>query len=375
MSNKDHLGRKSASDAPEERTAAMIARHLAFWELEQVARPLIHVNVEFCDNLALDEIAAEGDVLQPDLRPPAQRLEREDERWRQLEDLDSDLFRPVSPFYSGLQMEAGIGMPLTVMGGSIWPEPMLAQNRPLEELHIGCRQEWLAALVEDVRNAVRQAAGRYPVQAPWMRAPADMITALIGTGRALVELYDHPRQMQALVETLADACCEIMLLLQRQLEPFHDGFVLSAGHGIYAPGPCACISEDSTSFVSRQMFEEFFQAADIRISQALPYGFVHRHSLSRQNIPCLLGLNPNWILETSMDQMGPPLEELLPVFRQLQAAGRRMLINLYAELASEQIPTLARELSPRGLCIVITAAGVEQARGVLDFARDTWAAA
>ena len=104
--------------------------------------------------------------------------------------------------------------------------------------------------------------------APWMRAPADMVTALLGTSRALIELYDHPRDMQRLIDSLADILCDAAAPLQHHVPSFHRGHFLSYSNGICTPDRCICISEDSTSFLSDDLFKQYFLSADKKIAAA-----------------------------------------------------------------------------------------------------------
>jgi len=359
-----------------------IARHRAFWTLADVDRPLLGVNVDLPaeamppSNRALDE----DTVLQPEhclTMMDSDPLFYYRERDKQLDQIEVDLFRPAAPPLASLWLEAGIGMPLKIAGGSIWPLPLLGEDEPLENLRIGVRDEWIQAIAQGTDRLADQLDGCYPMMGAWMRAPADMVTALIGTSRACVELHDHPDEMLRLIESLAAAWRQIAAVLQPHVPAWEGGYVLSGGNGIYAPAAGAVFSEDSTVLVSMATFRRFFLPADKRLSQTFPYGMVHRHAASLQNILGLLELERNWLIQITMDQMGPTVPELMPVFHQLQTAGRPMIVYIYGMRTDrnpeEEITALARELSPRGLCIIIHTDNLAQAAQLADLAmRARW---
>jgi len=105
-----------------------------------------------------------------------------------------------------------------------------------------------------------------------------------------------------------------------------------------------------------------------------PYGMVHRHSASKHNLADLLELDRNWLIQVTMDPMGPRLAEIMPVFHLLQEAGRPFIVAIptdgVAEDPAGQIIQMARELSPRGLCIHIRADSIALAIELRDLAKN-----
>jgi len=260
-------------------TEEKLARHRAFWSLESVDRPLLGVSAPVAANTPVAaepliyEFAKEGDTLSLDqclLADPFPRYLEAQEAYGRAVPLDSDLFRPVEPLMSGLQMETAVGMSLTVAGGTIWPVSVLSEDEPLEKLRIVVHDDWVDVCARGLDRLAEQCNGRYPIMAPLMGAPAHMVTSLLGTSRAFMEMYDHPNELLSMIESLTDACCQVAPILQRHVPAFEGGFVISSGNGIYAPGAAVILSEDSTALMSSSAFRRFFLPADKRSQQDVP---------------------------------------------------------------------------------------------------------
>ena len=61
--------------------------------------------------------------------------------------------------------------------------------------------------------------------------------------------------------------------------------------------------------------------------------------------------------------------ELIPPLLDLQQQRRTIIVNLYEEHAEQQLPDIARSLSPRGLCVIIACVSVANDRRLLHTAR------
>jgi len=96
-------------------------------------------------------------------------------------------------------------------------------------------------------------------------------------------------------------------------------------------------------------------------------GYIHRHSVSVHNLTALLDLDTSWAIEVTMDPGGPSVTGMLPSFRQIQEAGRPLIVFGLNE--EEELAELIAGLSPRGLCIFVQADTEEQAEALIAVAR------
>jgi hypothetical protein len=343
-----------------------IARNRAFWALEPMDRPLLGAYVGGYTYPIIYEVANEGDFLEPAHFRPAAFIDYVEQVCLAQRAVKTDLLVPVSVVYGMPWMEACLGLPVQVQGGLFWPCQLLSDDRPLDDLRLALRQDWIEALCGFMAGVVEQFAGRYPIAVPFLRGPADVLTAMLGTARACVELYDHPDAMLRLIGTCAGAWREVALRVQRLIPPFAGGFVNNA-RWLWSPGACGYSSEDSTTFLSPAMYRRFFLPADIQISQVFPYGYIHRHSVSQHNIPALLEMNRNWAIEITLDPTGPTVGELLPLLRRLQAAGRPLI--LFGLAQPEQVQEVMAELPARGLCLIMQTETPAEAEHLLEIAK------
>jgi hypothetical protein len=340
-----------------------LARHRAFWSLEPADRPLLGAFTGGYTYPIIYDVAGEGDFLTPAHfgRPAAffDYLERE---LCDTARVETDCYVPISVLYGVPWMEACLGLPVQVQAGLFWPHALLAEDEPLERLTLTLRQDWLDALCGFMAGVVAQFGESHPIAPPFLRGPADLLTAVMGTARACLEWHDQPEAMLRLAGTCADAWRSVATAVSRLIPPFCGGYVNNARY-LWSPARCAYTSEDSTTFLSPATFRRCLLPADLRIAESFPYGFMHRHSVSQHNIPDLLGLPAGWAIEVTLDPTGPSIEELLPLFRRLQGARRPLI--LFGVRDAGELRALTESLSPSGLCLILQTDTPAQAEAIL----------
>jgi hypothetical protein len=347
----------------------MRARNLAFWRGAEADRPLLGAYVGVTTQPAIYAVAEEGEYLRPACMVAERFFEHIEKDCDLTEQLEIDLFMPAAPPPGVPWLEACLGMPIQVYRDAIWPHAILSADEPLESLQPAYDEEWIDALAHFMHDLVSEFAGRYPIAMPFLRGPIDVVAGMIGTDRACMEFYDHPHQMQRLIDVCAAAWQDISLRLQPIIPPFDGGYVCG-GRWVWAPAPCTYSSEDSTTFLSASTYRQFLLPADQRIAATFPHGFVHRHSVSGQNMAGLLDINPGWAIEITVDPMGPAVPDLAPLLRELQAHGRRLII--FGLTTEADVVDLAQVLSPRGVCLIVQSESLDDGRRLLQAARRAW---
>ena len=183
-----------------EEPASALARHRAFWRGEQTDRPLAGAYLGGYEVADVYLVAGDGDLLEPQQLVPERFLEVFVQRCEKSEGLGQDLFRPLSPLYCVPWLEAMLGCPVRVHSQACWAESLLDEDEPLETLQPGWTEAWLEAAVSFVwalaarANCQPSLAGGFPVAGLFLRGPADVVAAMLGTERMCYEFYDHPRQ-------------------------------------------------------------------------------------------------------------------------------------------------------------------------------------
>jgi hypothetical protein len=357
--------RSSAYNPPE----SLLQRHLAFWNLEEVDRPL--VGVYLGGYLANDiyEVAQEGSLLLPDQIAPERFFELFWQDYLALQRIDQDLIYPVQPLSSVPWLEGMLGCPIRVQAQSVWAEPALAKGMPLETFEPRWCQEWLDAALRFVNALIAKCSPFYPVAGPFLRGPADIIAAMIGTDRLCYELIDNPSQIHRLARISTEAWVKVSRQIIPLIPPWMGGYVFGA-RWIYAPDHSTYCSEDTTVLLSPAAYRKFFLPYNRIIAQEYPYGFWHRHSTSTQHLLDLLDLNPGWAIEVTMDPTGPQVSEILPILQRIQQAGRPLIV--FGLNDPDEVGRLVAGLSPRGLCVTVQADTEDQAKQLIAVARKTY---
>ena len=344
----------------------VLRRHLAFWRREDTGRPL--VGVYLGGYLAQDIylVAQEGERLHPEQLVPERFFDLLSQQCQAYARLEQDLICPVEPVHSVPWLEAMLGCPIRVHAGSVWAEPLLGEDEPLASFAPIWSGAWVETALRFVRALVEHFAPTFPVAGPFLRGPADVVAAMVGTERLCYEFLDHPSEVHRLARICAEAWTKVSQQVAVHIPRWKGGYVPGA-RWIYAPEPCTYSSEDVTAIISAGMYREFFLPYNRMIADQFPFGFLHRHSTSCQHLTALLELGPGWAIEVTMDPTGPSVAETLPLFQRIQEAGRPLIVFGLNDAA--QVAQLVAGLSPRGLCVIVQADTEEQAEALLAVAK------
>ncbi|MCJ7623583.1 MAG: hypothetical protein MUO76_08755, partial [Anaerolineaceae bacterium] len=232
---------------------------------------------------------------------------------------------------------------------SVWAEPLLGKREALSGLHPKLNEEWLEATIGFVQALVEQFHPNIPVAGPFLRGPADVVPAMIGTDRFCYELIDHPGEIERLLQFCAQTWVDVYQQVIELIPEWKDGYVPGA-RWIFAPGECVYSSEDATGLISPKMYHRFVLPVNQFMASHFPYGYIHRHSDSIQHIDMLLEMPQGWAIEVTIDPVGPSIDEIMPIFKRIQESDRALIIfGLDDPL---KINEICAGLSPKGLCII-----------------------
>lgn len=314
-------------------------------------------------------IAEEDDWLTPAQLKAECYLDLHLQRHQLVQKFPQDFVRPVEPVNWMPWLEAVLGLPLRVKNQTVWAEPICSPETPLQDISIPWREDWLDAILEYVKDLVDEFSPQIPVAGPFLRGPADVTAAMLGTSRFCVELIDHPDEVRQLVALCASAWQRVTQLVMEIIPEWQGGYIPGA-RWVHAPGPCVYSSEDSTSLISRVMYEEAILPANLQMIAPFPYGFVHRHSASLHNLESLQQLPGQWAVEVTLDPSGPPMDRVIPVLKGLQKSQHPLIV--FGILETDVLKLLLDRLEPEGLCLIVQADTEEQAGLLLEcFAMET----
>jgi hypothetical protein len=183
-------------------------------------------------------------------------------------------------------------------GTHFWVKPMIDSAAEFRSLaHPDFTRAGVAAKILDDTRFYRAATqGRLPVQMPDMQGPLDLASNFLGTERLIEEMYDHPEDVDALLDCMADDFIEFMRLEQQAaqgcLVPIH------CHPMVWLPYDRAmALSEDLLAVISPRLYPRFGVPANERVARAFGHIIIHscgsiEHTLQPlAKTQGLLGLN------------------------------------------------------------------------------------
>jgi len=343
-----------SAKTPEE----LLERHEAFLQCRPVDRPL--VGYWFGGYFPAEQFPrgtakwGADRVLTPEDVSFAGFASDYEELYRLHRDVDDDFFYVGSAYWGIPWAEAILGCSVVVAASNCRAEACL---RKVQDDVAALRLElddnrWLEALVRFTRELVSFSDGRFPVCPPLLRGPGDCASAMLGGMDFVTGFFDTPERMIRLL----DHCARVRLAVLERLRA-----VIPAWHGTHAGGgypskvwcrrTIAYNQEDSAALLNPPLFREFLLPLERRMCQTAEVNFIHLHSSCRYPVDILLEDRSYDVLEVNIDHpgMGPPVRELLQVFRKVQAAGRPLL--LWGEFSDEDWDLVHSELEPVGLSL------------------------
>lgn len=338
----------------------------AFWDRASIDRPLIGVSVNITfPAVSFTDLETEKGRIVPETIDPKAFLSDWDQSYEHTENRGEDLFMAPSP-YSGIPwMEAIAGCEVyaSPVSKSIWAEH---PNISWENSRVGFdpRNPWLLKLVECTAALREHAGGRYPIGTPIMRGVSDMAAALLGPQRMVLELYDHPQQMEDLFDRCTDIWQGVSQVLAVERGLFLDG--QTAGRRrVWSPGTCLLYQDDAAALLSPTLYRKYCIPKTHEILQTFDRSMIHTHSNSlRIMVDGLIELDSLDAVEVLIDPTGPNIAELVPVFKKIQQYKSLLIVGDLREMSLSDIRLMLRELSPQGLCILPKVDTEEEAKAV-----------
>jgi hypothetical protein len=330
----------------------LLRRHRAFWEMEEVDRPLLSaeryqpLQPRQPIPLANGATTIEDMPLAPELIDPA-LLAGVGGQPSSL--LAGEFIQGVAP-YDLCWMEAMAGCPLHWKAGHVWSAPRGGFSpEGVERLRVAPENAWLDRLLHTTRLLVARAQGRYPVVQPLLRGPIDMAAAVLGDEPACLLMQDEPECFHCLLDVCTDNFIAVARAWMAASPPFRGGY---CEYGIWAPGTVVRTQADNTALLSPRLYRDFLVPCDERLCAAFDYPLMHTHSCFIERVAdALLRLEGLRAIQVSLDYpAGPPVAALLPTFQKINA--QKPLI-ITGGLTEEELHLLLNTLSPRGLCLQV----------------------
>jgi hypothetical protein len=265
-------------------------------------------------------------------------------------------------------LEAWCGCPVRFSSGSLGPDPICDSIEALAGAPLPAREEWFTCLRQQTELLAASAPPDCWISPTILRGPSDVLAALRGLTNFLCDLRDAP-------DVIARAAGRIHQLLIRAIDehfsvvkPKCGGY----GHifGYWAPGPTIALQEDALGLCHPDLYRDLFMTYTAEAVRHLgPCVVFHMHSTGFQHFRQVLRIPGLAGLQMTIEANGPPLADLLPVFREILEQSRLLLFldHRFEEL-SAVLPRLPRE----GLYLAIPASCLKNEAAFLQFAKTHW---
>jgi hypothetical protein len=328
--------------------SALLERHAAWWarEASLITRargaPLGHLWLPLADG---SEAQADLDV-QPEMLD-LERLVGEPLPSGPLE-TRGDLFRTESPYMRVPWVEAILGTPIraTIQGGSMRTMAFVEDWAAWENVPTHRDGAWFDLLVRMTEMLVARSGGRYAVAQTLMRGPSDLAEAVLGPELMSFSIYDHPDSLRRFLDEVSGTFIEILRAQLARIPALEGGYVTP--FGIWAPGTVVRTQCDASAFLSSAHYAEWFLPYDVRISEAVDYSIIHLHSVSLHTVDALLSVERPHAIQVTLEDPGPSLEEMAPIFVKILEAKPLLLEG---PLSEEEVAWLRARLPSGGLAI------------------------
>ncbi len=274
----------------------------------------------------------------------------------------------VAPWRAIPWLEAWCGCPVRFSSGSLAPEPICHSLEALPALTLPAREAWFRCLRQQTEWLVGTAPPDCWISPTILRGPSDVLAALRGLTDFLCDLRDAP-------EVITEAAGRIQRLLLRAIDqhfalvkPKQGGY----GHifGYWAPGPTIALQEDTLGLCHPGLYRDLFLPYTAEAVRHLGECVVfHLHSTGLQHVHHVLGIPGLAGVQITVEANGPPLENLLPVFREILERSRLLL---FLDHRFEELPALLPRLPSGGLYLAIPEPCLPSEAASVEFTRTHW---
>jgi hypothetical protein len=338
-----------------------LERHRQFWNRKCTDRPLVGFTIgSYFPAHRFDaarDLLQENHLISPEMLPVETYMEDYERLYGLSLDVEQDLFWVAEPFTGIPWMEAMLGCEIRGASDSIWAGHWLNDLKKFPDRIELDKNTWFQKYMEFVKRLVNHSRGRFAVGQPIFRGPVDMLAALRGHERAVMDFFDAPEQTRRVLQVLTDTFIEIVRHHQAMVPRIQDGYAIGFYY-LWTPAPAIWLQEDSSALLNPAMYREFIFPLDQRIAGTFDFSLFHLHPASLFILKHLLEMDPLKAIQINKDVGGPSISEMIPVFSEVLI---RKCLVIWGQLDPDEVAEIVTELSPRGLALHLVVETAEEA--------------
>jgi hypothetical protein len=351
-----------APSAPFGNDPSKVDRYRAFWNRDEVDRPL--AGFSFKSWFPLEEYAASAawqsaTHLVPGMVEPEAFMDDQERLLREGELLEDDILRGASPSQAIPWLVGMMGARLRILPGSILGEQRTLSWDELAGVRLDRANPWFEKYVQFIQVLVDRSGGRFPVSHGTLVGPSDLLAALRGSGQSILDLMEEPARASRLLERFGQIFYQITEEAWKHIPLFYGGYY-DAQYQLWAPGPIVRMQEDASGLYSPRLYREFVQPVDRELASHFGCAFIHLHSTSMFLLDAFLEVEQIRCFQVNYEirSGGPPIEGMIPYFQRIQGAQRPLLIR--GSFTPGEMHTLLDALEPRGLYVYVMVESMEE---------------
>lgn len=265
-------------------------------------------------------------------------------------------------------LEAACGCPVRYSQGSLAPAHFVESADELAHFPIPAPNGWLDCMGRETQRLDAQAPPDCWISPSILRGPSDALAAMRGMTEFFLDLHDNPQ----LVERAASQVNQVLMMEidihYSLVQPKLGGYAHIFGY--WAPGKTIMLQEDALGMCSPSIYRDIFMQFNATIVKHLgPHVLFHFHSTGYKhythvmNIPGIAGV------EITLETIGPTLQDLVPVFRNILEKSR---LILQVSTGFEYLPAALRKLPKEGLFLVIPSKYISTNKEFREFISANW---
>ena len=271
------------------------------------------------------------------------------------------------PGYPGNRgIAAFLGCPVTLGEETGWVDPILTDDDlDVGGLSIDHEGRWWKFAIEALEFAVRESRGRAIPSIGAFGGCGDTLAALRGSERLLYDLNDRPEEVRRADQHLMDIWFKVY-------DQFY-AIIAEAAEGstcwfeLWSPGKFYAAQNDFSYMISPKMFAGIFLPTIEKQTNFLDHAVYHVDGEGAfAHVDALCELPRLQAIQILPGAGKPSPLRYVPVLKRVQAAGR----NLHISIGPDEVRTALSQLSARGLLIDTRCDSEDEARGLLEKAKE-----
>ena len=248
---------------------------------------------------------------------------------------------------------------------TIWHEPMFSDWRDAPDWDTAWRDAGYENLLSMMKALCEQRSGRYFVGFPpiLFGAPSDMVAAMRGTDRYLLDLLEYPDEVENAQTRMAKNYAKVYDEIWALIHSY--GY---EGYGnwwpIWSPEPLAVFQSDVSCMISETMFERFVAQHLETMTSHVVHAFYHldgpdaiRHVDRICEMPNLDAIQ--WVPGAGTE---PGALQWLDLFKRIQGHGKAV----YFPLLQDELEPIIRQLDPSKIILGLSAATRDDANRLME---------